>query len=37
MNKLHNWQNQPQSFSEINREVIQDIKNNVDDIKKIIR
>lgn len=37
MNKLHNWQNQPQSLKEINQEVIQNIKNNVDNIKKIIR
>lgn len=37
MNKLHNWQDQPQSLKEINQEVIQDIKDNVDNIKKIIR
>lgn len=37
MNKLHNWQNQPQSLKEINQEVIQEIKDNVENIKKIIR
>lgn len=37
MNKLHNWQDQPQSLKEINQEVIQDIKDNVENIKKIIR
>ena len=37
MGKLNNWQEPPQSFKDLNREVLRDIKENVEDIKKIIR
>ena len=37
MSKLNNWQEPQQSLKDINREVIRDIKDNVEDIKKIIR
>ena len=37
MNKLNNWQEPQQSLKDINHEVIQDIKDNVENIKKIIR
>ena len=37
MSKLNNWQTQGQTLKEINQEVIQDIKDNINDIKKIIR
>lgn len=37
MSKLNNWQNPEQSLKDINREIIRDIKDNVEDIKKVIR
>lgn len=37
MSKLNNWQEPQQSLKDINREVIATIKDNVEDIKKIIR
>lgn len=37
LSRLRNWQDSAQSLSEINRDVIRDIKDNVEDIKNIIK